>query len=312
MTLDANEDNVPNDANLTLDIPFITALIGDYDNNLDIDGDDIDDFISGWRNSEPEYEAGPFTGDAPHLIPTFDDDYDIDDMMGFIIMYNWAGSSSGLSRSLPVITHQGLGSNLYVENNSLYLDLPTSDDKVSSIHLVVETNDNIIIKVSDEIENTFDLVLDREWENSIEWNFARIDIEKDILSLDIGKLISDQIDETEIIVGYEITNENGDIFSSGTTSINYIPIPEQFTMSSAFPNPFNPQTRITYGLHKDSYVSINVYDMRGRLIDKLFSGNRERGYFDMIWDANNFTSGIYFIHFNIDNEINTQKVILLK
>ena len=49
-----------------------------------------------------------------------------------------------------------------------------------------------------------------------------------------------------------------------------------------------------------------------KLIDKLFSGNREKGYYDMIWDANNFTSGIYFIHFNIDNKINTQKVILLK
>ena len=248
----------------------------------------------------------------PHLIPAYDQDYDIDDMMGFIMMYNWVASSSELSRLSSAITDQGLSSYLYVENNSLYLELPTSDDQVSSIHLVVETNDNIDIKISDQIENAFDLVLDREWENSIEWNFARIDIDEDIISLDIGELSSNQVDEIEIIVGYEITNENGDIFSSGTTSINYTPIPEQFTMSSAFPNPFNPQTRITYGLHKDSYVSINVYDMRGRLIDKLFSGNRERGYFDMIWDANNFTSGIYFIHFNIDNEINTQKVILLK
>ena len=312
MDFDANGNNLPDDADQVLEISFITAIIGDYDNNLDIDGNDIQNFVDGWRNSEFEYEAGPFTGSVPHLIPTYDEDYDIDDMMGFIMMYNWAGSSSGLSRSLPVITDQGFSSHLYVENNSLYLDLPISDDKVSSIHLVVETNDHIIINVSDEIENTFDLVLDREWENSIEWNFARINIDKDILSLEIGELIYDQMDDTEIIIGYEITNENGDIFSSRTASINYIPIPEQFTMSSAFPNPFNPQTRITYGLHKDSYVSINVYDMRGRLIDKLFSGNREKGYFDMIWDANNFTSGIYFIHFNIDNEINTQKIILLK
>jgi hypothetical protein len=310
--LDANENNLLDDANGTLNRSFTTELIGDYDDDLDIDVYDINFFISGWRNSNFEYETGPFTGSAPHLIPTYDQDYDIEDMMGFIMMYNWANSPSGLSRSLPVIAEQGFSSNLYVENNSLYLDLPISDDKVSSIHLVFETNDHMIINVSDDIENTFDLVLDQEWENSIEWNFARIDINTDILSLDIGKLSSNHIDETEIIVGYEIINENGDIFSSGTTSMNYIPIPEQFSMSSAFPNPFNPETQITYGLHKDSDVAITVYDMRGRLIDNLFSGNLKKGYYDMIWDANNFTSGIYFIHFNIDNEMNTQKVILLK
>ena len=66
------------------------------------------------------------------------------------------------------------------EHNSLYLELPISNDKVSSIHLVVEKNENIDIQVSDEIENSFDLVLDREWENSIEWNLARINIDRDI------------------------------------------------------------------------------------------------------------------------------------
>ena len=86
-----------------------------------------------------------------------------------------------------------------------------------------------------------------------------------------------------------------------------------FVISKAFPNPFNPSTSIQYGLDKDAHVDINVYNMRGGMVDKLYSGYREKGYYEAIWHPDRFNaSGMYLIYFNVDGKINTQKVIFLK
>ena len=111
----------------------------------------------------------------------------------------------------------------------------------------------------------------------------------------------------------EIINDNGIMFSSGSTTIDYIPVPDDFMVAKAIPNPFNPSTSIEYGLNKASHVDISIYDMRGRMIDKLYSGHKEKGYHNVIWNPNkSASSGVYFVYFNVDGQINTQKVIFLK
>jgi hypothetical protein len=89
-------------------------------------------------------------------------------------------------------------------------------------------------------------------------------------------------------------------------------LPQQFTLS-AFPNPFNPATNLTFSLPQSNHVSLSVYDMGGRLVknllvNQLYSAGEHRFTFD----ASALPSGIYFARVHAGNFVKTQKLLLLK
>ena len=88
--------------------------------------------------------------------------------------------------------------------------------------------------------------------------------------------------------------------------------PEEFALSSAYPNPFNPTTNFYVEIPEFSQVSIKVYDVSGKMIDQILKGNLAKGTYAMRWDAHNFPSGIYFISLLSEKNHITNKVILLK
>jgi len=83
-------------------------------------------------------------------------------------------------------------------------------------------------------------------------------------------------------------------------------------IKEAFPNPFNPVTRIAYVLPRSDFVSLVVYDIKGRRVETLVSGTRPAGRHVVEWDASRFASGIYFYRFIVGNVSETRKMILLK
>ncbi|MBX7042028.1 MAG: T9SS type A sorting domain-containing protein, partial [Ignavibacteria bacterium] len=66
------------------------------------------------------------------------------------------------------------------------------------------------------------------------------------------------------------------------------------TSLSNYPNPFNPKTRITFGLNQRSDVSIMIYDISGRLVKDLYRGTNEAGEYSVDFDASDLPSGIYY------------------
>jgi len=77
-------------------------------------------------------------------------------------------------------------------------------------------------------------------------------------------------------------------------------IPESFSITDNYPNPFNPLTRIGYGIAEDCHVRIQVYNVLGELVKTLVSGHQSAGYRYAIWDGTNETglpvaSGVYLI-----------------
>ena len=88
--------------------------------------------------------------------------------------------------------------------------------------------------------------------------------------------------------------------------------PEEFTLSSAYPNPFNPVTNFYVEVPAFSQVSIRIYDISGKMIDQILKGSLAKGTYEMRWDANDFPSGIYFISLLSEKKHITNKVILLK
>jgi len=89
-------------------------------------------------------------------------------------------------------------------------------------------------------------------------------------------------------------------------------IPSETSLSSAYPNPFNPTTSLDYSLANDSHVSIAVYDISGQLVETLVDNYKGAGYYKVVWNAYNYSSGIYFIGMNIEGSYYTQKLMLVK
>lgn len=72
-------------------------------------------------------------------------------------------------------------------------------------------------------------------------------------------------------------------------------VPEQYVLSEAFPNPFNPRTAFSYQLLANSFVSLRVFDQLGREIASLVNGEQAAGVHRAWFHASNVTSGVYFV-----------------
>jgi hypothetical protein len=76
-------------------------------------------------------------------------------------------------------------------------------------------------------------------------------------------------------------------------------IPDEYVLSHAYPNPFNPTTNIDFGLPEDAEVSIQIYDINGRLLSTLINGYKNAGNYSLSWNANKYSSGQYFMKMTV-------------
>ena len=94
-------------------------------------------------------------------------------------------------------------------------------------------------------------------------------------------------------------------------------IPAEFTILPAYPNPFNPTTTISYGLDSDSKVSVEIFDVSGKLISSLQNGHQSKGWHSITWNGTNnqnnqVPAGIYLSKITSNNTTKTTKLMLLK
>ena len=94
-------------------------------------------------------------------------------------------------------------------------------------------------------------------------------------------------------------------------------IPKEFALLNAYPNPFNPSTRISYNLPQDCYVNITIFNILGDKIIELVNSHESAGRHSVIWNGCNSSgdpaaSGIYFYRIQADNFSDTRKMSLMK
>ena len=90
-------------------------------------------------------------------------------------------------------------------------------------------------------------------------------------------------------------------------------MPLKYELKAPYPNPFNPTTTIDFSLIENQQnFQLNIYDIRGRLVETLHNGYIPYGYHTYIWNASKFASGIYFVHMVTDQTMFTKKITLLK
>jgi hypothetical protein len=95
------------------------------------------------------------------------------------------------------------------------------------------------------------------------------------------------------------------------------PLPNEFAMHAAYPNPFNPMTQIRYDIPAEGYLEISIFDLRGQKIETLVNEFIQPGEYTVSWDASHVASGVYFVHFTASGEGKTpisqiQKLMLVK
>jgi hypothetical protein len=91
-----------------------------------------------------------------------------------------------------------------------------------------------------------------------------------------------------------------------------VALPAMTTLRQNYPNPFNAETQVSYTLAEDGHVSLKVYDITGRLVITLVDQHQEAGEHNVIWDASETSSGVYFYTLSAGNFSGAKRMMLVK
>jgi len=128
---------------------------------------------------------------------------------------------------------------------------------------------------------------------------------KGILSLESSGFMGTypELDESQFtlsVYGTLVAAEDDDI------------LPERLTLHSAYPNPFNPSTIISFDLPDANMVSLDIFDIAGRQVASLISEYMIPGSHQINWNPGNLSSGIYLVNLVIGTETFNQKITFIK
>jgi len=130
-----------------------------------------------------------------------------------------------------------------------------------------------------------------------------------------------KLNETHIIIvmpeGNQIFTAYGDYRLESITALSRdgeisIVQPNNFSLSEAYPNPFNPVTTLSLSLDFGTDITVSVFNLAGQLVDVIHQGTLDAGYHSIAWNALNMPSGMYIIKADDGQIVASQKVMLLK
>jgi hypothetical protein len=88
--------------------------------------------------------------------------------------------------------------------------------------------------------------------------------------------------------------------------------PLGFSIKQNYPNPFYSITNISYTLSEPAHVELFVYNMLGQKVAELVNGEMSAGPHSTRWNAENLSSGIYFLRMTVGNNSITKKALLAR
>lgn len=96
------------------------------------------------------------------------------------------------------------------------------------------------------------------------------------------------------------------------TSVQEPNLSTGFDLRKNFPNPFSHSTRITYHLPSPGMVSLKIWDMLGNETATLVNSKQPAGIHNYDFDAADLPAGIYYCRLSYDNQVKTNKMIVIK
>jgi len=206
--------------------------------------------------------------------------------------YNGSAPDMGaFESSLPAPT----GFQYFLQSSSVMLWWDPSTDENFQYFLLERSTDDLFVEnvVSNYLTSSF------YTDEDLEFN-----------TLYFYRVSSYSTDWSEYSETIALVLENLDISNGNNMPLSY-------KIHQNHPNPFNPVTTIRYDLPEDGLVNITIYDMMGRQISTLVSGQQTAGYNIVQWNATNtfgeaVSAGLYLYTIHAGEFTQTKKMVLLK
>lgn len=101
-------------------------------------------------------------------------------------------------------------------------------------------------------------------------------------------------------------------FDTGVIEEVETAMPSDFKLFQNYPNPFNPTTTIRFLLPKPSHVTLKIYNIFGQNIETIINEEWPAGNYEVVWNAERLTSGIYLCRLEAGKFVEMKKLILQK
>ena len=296
-----DNDNCPNDYNPSQEDSDYDGLGDVCDDCHDMVGDVNDDFIidildiinvvnmvlTGGLNS-PDFtdcakSDADMTGDASLNI--LDVIQIINVILGNLNQYvstdNFVDITSDINgNDLYLTFNSASAAGLELKFNQEVSDIEIINNDLFTISKNLETNENIALIYSLE-GKTFDESLTVKIVNG-----SNLDRENDI-SILAGNLAGDKM------------------------SVRWIEA-KNFSITSLYPNPFNPTTKVDYSVEQAGNLRLSVYNILGQEVAVLHNGFQTEGSYQAVWNAGELASGVYYINMMMNGYTETKKAVLVK
>ena len=175
-----------------------------------------------------------------------------------------------------------------------------------------------------KFEDAEDLEVILEGDEHVSWA-AILDDDQEVHLLEEGTHHIDGSYDEVVLVGANVMEQGNDEENPGSREYSYEfeygvishitdagEQPDDFKLHDAYPNPFNPATTIRYELPEHAGVQVEVYDLQGRKITTLVDEPQQPGTHEIIFEANELSSGTYIYQINAGEWVETGKMMLIK
>ena len=104
---------------------------------------------------------------------------------------------------------------------------------------------------------------------------------------------------------------------TSTANEDPVQIPEITSLQGNFPNPFNPETTIRFGLKEAGKIKLDIYNTKGQHIRTLVNDDLKAGYHNTVWNGTDdngkpVSSGMYLYRMQATGVNQTRKMMLMK
>jgi photosystem II stability/assembly factor-like uncharacterized protein len=232
---------------------------------------------------------------------SFSDMFFIDSLTGWkasgFIKKTTNGGSNWINQQLPIGNFLGNGANKFMNKNS---------DTIWAV------GESLIVGGSPPTRG----VLFRTTNGGNNWLFQLPDT-----SIRINRYFYGQfVDKLKGWAYHTNPSQGGIHTTTGGDTVFYVKVkqistevPQGFSLYQNYPNPFNSSTIIKFQLSKPADIIIRLFDITGREVSVIFNEKLNTGVYEITFDSNNYSSGVYFYSLITDGQlIDTKKMILLK
>jgi len=125
--------------------------------------------------------------------------------------------------------------------------------------------------------------------------------------LGVGEVALTDPDSGTVAGGMQI------LLAAALVSVRESPaLPGSFALSQNYPNPFNPTTEIRFQVPARTPVQLSVFDLFGREVAVLVNELMEEGAYQVEFNADGLSSGVYYYRLSAGTFVQTQKMMLMK